>query len=783
MMMSDLVGGRAVSSLLCCASSFLAVAPAVGQPVAADQARLTATEGAPEPVSDIVVTATRRSERVSRVPLNIAASAQAKLDSQGVKDIADLARLTPSLQFVVNTGVTGGSSSQIAIRGIFSNVGASTTGVYIDDTPIQVRNVLNTSGNAYPSIFDLDRVEVLRSPQGTLFGAGAEGGAIRFITVAPDLNKASGRARSELAFTESGSPSYEAGVAYGLPLVADRLAIRASAWYRRDGGYIDRLGTDGTTVIERNSNRIDTYAIRGTVGFALSDRLMITPSIFYQNMRADDRSQYWENISDPSNRKFRNGNAFRQPTLDKFLLSSLKIQYDISDISLILDTSYFYRRHRSRYDYSNFNSVIFFGSPYPPPGARPDATDNANMQHNFTQEVRIQSTESQPFNWVVGGFYGRNKQRAIQLSSGIGVDDALAPLGLSQEIIFGVPLVDGVYEFADDFAARDGQLAGFGEVSYEILNGLRLIAGVRLSRTRFSFIDHIGGPVNGGSTMARGVQREIPITPKFGISYQLDPDNFIYATSSKGFRIGGAQGPVSFLCKPDLAGLGYTSAPTQYQSDSVWSYEAGSKNSLLDGNIRLDVSVYYLKWRDIQHRIYLTNCGYSFVGNVGSATGRGIDFQSSFKPFNTLTLNAAISLNYIAFDKTISGSNGSIIARKGDSIGRIPLSILLSGQYELPLAEDRKPYVRADYQYRSRGRRPDPQSFGYDANIPRTPATHFVSLRAGITTPGWDISAFVDNLLNTHDGFERSHDTKTSPLYYNITFRPRTAGLTAVARF
>src|ERR1039457_5562671 len=189
-------------------------------------------------LQEITVTAQRRSEDINKVPINITAYSEAQLDDQGVHQIDDIARLTPDLQFTHTSGAAGNNSSNIAIRGVFSDVGAATTGIYIDDTPIQMRNVGYWNANAFPQVFDLECVEVLRGPQGTLFGAGAEGSAVRFITPDPGLSQYSGYARSEVAGTLSGDPSYELGAAVGGPIIQDQLGFRVSAWGRHDGGYL-----------------------------------------------------------------------------------------------------------------------------------------------------------------------------------------------------------------------------------------------------------------------------------------------------------------------------------------------------------------------------------------------------------------------------------------------------------------------------------------------------------------------------------------------------------------
>src|SRR5580698_9465969 len=197
-------------------------------------------------LEEIVVTATRREERLQDVPISVLAFSQAKLDEQGLKNIDDLARLSPGLNFQRNGMTANGNyndeGSDINIRGVDSTAGTSTTGIYIDDTPIQVRQLGVGSINAFPALFDLDRVEVLRGPQGTLFGAGAEGGVVRFISPEPDLDKMSAYARIDAADIDGGAPSYQVVGAFGAPLIDGVLAFRASVSFEREGGWVDRVG-------------------------------------------------------------------------------------------------------------------------------------------------------------------------------------------------------------------------------------------------------------------------------------------------------------------------------------------------------------------------------------------------------------------------------------------------------------------------------------------------------------------------------------------------------------
>src|SRR3981081_1647454 len=199
-------------------------------------------------LEEIVVTATRHEESLSKVPISVSAYTKDSMDIKGIKDIGDVARFTPGGAF------DAGQTNQISIRGISSTGGSGTTGIYIDDVPIQVRNLGFNADDAFLKIFDLDRVEVLRGPQGTLFGAGSEGGTVRYITTQPSLTKTSIYSRAEFSSTQGGDPSYEAGVAVGGPLVQDKFGARLSVWYRKDGGWIDRIDPVTLATVDEKAN-------------------------------------------------------------------------------------------------------------------------------------------------------------------------------------------------------------------------------------------------------------------------------------------------------------------------------------------------------------------------------------------------------------------------------------------------------------------------------------------------------------------------------------------------
>jgi len=241
-------------------------------------------------VEEIVVTAQKRSELLTKVPISVTAIDQETLDKEGAKSMADVARLVPGLS--LQTSDSEGNTN-ISIRGIVSDTGAQTTGVYIDETPVQARQEVVAS-NPYPKVFDLDHIEVLKGPQGTLFGAGSEGGTVRFLTPDPSLSTYSGFVHTDVAGTDGGAPSYEGGAAIGGPIVDGILGFRASIWEREDGGYINRVNpvTGGETATDANAenSKVGHFALK----YAPNDELILSASLYFQEVHQNDRSFYWE---------------------------------------------------------------------------------------------------------------------------------------------------------------------------------------------------------------------------------------------------------------------------------------------------------------------------------------------------------------------------------------------------------------------------------------------------------------------------------------------------------
>lgn len=744
-------------------------------------------DGADDTV-DIVVTATRQSESISRVPLSISAITQDSLDAKGIRSFDDVARFSPGITFDRNAF---GTQSTVSIRGISSNIGAGTVGVYVDDTPIQTRSIGYSSTNLYPQLFDLERVEVLRGPQGTLFGAGSMGGTIRFITPEPDLSGLKAYGRAELGTIDGGGINYEAGAALNIPLVADRMALRVSVSHRHDGGWIDRVDQNTGETIDKNANYQNSLVMRAALSMALTETITVTPSVLFQKTRLNDAYSYWDALSDAGSQQFRSGQSLGQPDKERFALPALKIAIEGRGFDVISNTSYFWRRHTAKTDYTNLIAGIYFDANRIP--GMPDYTSFAvmdNRYRSFTQELRLQSQDANArFTWVAGLFYSTLTQHALENIVDPQFDDVFALLGTTIEEATGHSLVNGTDSLVADFRTRDKQVAAFGEVSYELVEGLRARAGLRYSHNKFSSTNYLTGPFNYATSLDVGSGKEKPLTPKFNLTWQIDPGNMVYATVSKGFRVGGVNPSVSTQCGADLANRGYDQAPTSYNSDSLWSYEAGAKSRLFGGKGQVAASVFRVDWKNIQQNVYLPGCALQFTDNLGEARSQGFDLEINQK-LGSFTFNAAVGYTNSKFSRSILGSviagtaDRRIVVRKGNALQSQPWTVVLGGQFDYEIAQA-DGYVRADYNYRggsalTAGR--DPRTSSFNANALDPYPTNTVNVRAGITTAGIDLSVFANNLLNDHPRL--SHYAEGGdPIFRETTLTPRTVGVTASYRY
>lgn len=785
------------------------------------QAYSAGTDETTGPLQEIVVTATRHEESLSKVPISVTAMTQEALDVRGVKDFQDVARFTPGVD-IDNSG-----TNNISIRGIASSGGAGTTGIYLDDTPIQIRALAFNPDEALPKSFDIERIEVLRGPQGSLFGAGSEGGTVRYITTQPSLTKSSIYSREEFSSTQGGEPSYEAGVAGGTPIIDGTLGVRASVWYRRDGGYIDRIDPVTLATAEKNANYDQTMLIRLAAVWAPSEHITVTPSYYYQERYRNDVENYWPLYSNPSKDRYISANPEQRSAPDRFYLPALKIEVDLGATKLISNTSYYHRQEQTGYDGTLYNLSFyqtFLGPNFSllqpllidgtgvhlPAGATnyrsPASVDNG--QQNFTQEIRLQSNDpAARLIWTAGLFFSQNRQRYLeQIHDPLLNQLTQATTGADYGATFtdangNAVSFDPRYPNDSYFLltnAKDQQLAAYGEGTYSFTDELKLTLGARYSRSKYSFTSLTGGPQLFLAPQTVGADKnDNSFTPKLSFSYQMDPRNLYYFTYAKGFRPGGGNNPIPYAaCGVDFTNLGIAGAPKTFDSDTVNSFEVGAKNNF-DNRVKIASSIYYIRWNNIQQTVVPPICQISFISNLGQAVAKGMDIQAEIALTDRFTVELATGYTDARYtkDSRLTPSENPPVVTKGDAVtGQsnqpgAPFTATIGLEYKFSVF-DHASFIRVDDEFQSRAKWPSPSQDSttqqFDAANYTLSSTNFASARAGMSFGAWQVAAFVDNLTDTHTvtnyNWTIDPGDGESRLQRQFTFRPRTIGLSFTYR-
>lgn len=700
------------------------------QDVAAAQA--SAGDPAVDP-SEIVVTANRRSESVQNVPLSITALSSQALEQRAATSFFDYGTSVPNLAF--GTTAEGVSSSRtLAIRGIADK---NTTAFYIDDTPV--------SESLDPKIVDVARIEVLRGPQGTLYGARSMGGAVRLITTQPDADEFDARIHASIATTDhTDRPDYSIDGAANIPVVQDKIGLRVVGLHEYDAGYFTRTygPQGGPTTTVKNVGRSVTDGASAAMLLKLSDNLSVTPRVLYQKTSyngfpfADVATQ---SSSEPViliPASFDQHRDFNIPesSRDEWYLATLDMKLTTSLGALTSATSYFHRNTQDTEDGTDFIAFAYgLTTPLPAP---------VTIQYpvrEFAQEFRFVSDFHGPFQLVAGLFYSRNSSQRYYPPNIIpGLDAATGG-------VFGTDL-----NIAQLESSVQKDYAAYAEGTLEVLNGLKAIAGARFYKIETTSSLVGDGIVLGGPTsIPAQTRKDTGIQPKFSLQYQISPGNQIFATAAKGFRPGGINGviPDTSGCPEDLAQLGLTAQDTTfYRPDSVWSYEVGAKTTMLDRRLTADASAFRIDWDNIQQVIGL-QCGFTFRGNAGKARSQGIELEITARLFEGFSLDAGFGYTDAKFLTTPPGTE----FQKGGRVPQVPkYTFTAAADYAFPISESVRGFGHLDYRYVS-----DSLSVlnsGKDANgivIPRIrPSYNIIDLRAGVSFGRNEVALFAKNLTN-----------------------------------
>jgi outer membrane receptor protein involved in Fe transport len=347
----------------------------------------------------------------------------------------------------------------------------------------------------------------------------------------------------------------------------------------------------------------------------------------------------------------------------------------------------------------------------------------------------------------------------------------------------------------------DEQSALFGDATLKIAESWSFTAGVRVSHMEYSgdlvyygpFLSPTSGPLT--PLAVTGSNSENPITPKAVLNFKPDPDELFYLSAAKGYRPGGINGPLSSICGADLTLIGLSAGPQNYAADSLWSYELGSKNSLLGGRMQINASGFVIDWNNIQQAVYLPDCGQNFVENLGKVRSVGGELEIQTRPIEPLLMDLSVAHVDAKYTGTVCAgisactgpdSTSSPVVTKGDRLPGAPWTMLVSAEYAFPAIDARKPYLRLDYQLTTAqtALQPaqDPNNGVSDPTYTGLPETKTLALRAGLRFSGFDLSVYGQNLTNSHPVLSHTRDTEFSDLFYEHTLRPRTVGITVTYR-
>jgi iron complex outermembrane receptor protein len=725
-------------------------------------------------IDEIIVTARKRDESIQSVPASINALSASDLEAEEIRNLSDLARSVPGLTFNGASGADEGDK-RIFIRGLSSLTPFPTVGVYFDDASVSNGNVsIGFGGEFEPVVLDLQRVEVLKGPQGTLYGGSAMGGAIKLVSNQPNLENYQFRSGLELATTDGGEPTYEARETVNIPVVKDLAAFRTSVMYRSDGGWINRvpdglyqvigqgLSPSPNVISQGGANRAETVAARASLLVAPTETLSITPSVLYQRNQSDAQSIFWPNLP-----HFEQSNVLPEPVSDEVLMSILTIAKHFDGLDFTSISSDYRREQAQIQDYT-----IFFGTIIPAFLPLKSPGNNYSDVRSFSQELRIASSDQAArLKYVAGLYFQRERTGVIDLDFILG--SGLTTAGLPPDI-----------GFYGNESLHTRQLAAFGEVTYSIYTNLDLTVGGRYFQIRQSHNRLANGAFNGGLTTDHADSSENGVSPKVSLSYNIAANNLIYATADKGFRPGGVNATVPVdLCAADLAHLGVTNLPPGYDSDSLWNYEIGSKNRFADGKILANVTLFYMDWSKIQQSVNLPTCGFAFNANTGSAVSKGGEFEFRVALPGGLKLGTAGTYN----DAVITQAAANTGTQVGNRLLDAPKwTFNLNAAYRAQMHDAKAVFARADYQWvgnqvlslsqtlvTSGGVLPNPGLL--------QPSYNQLNTDIGIESSDWTVRLFSVNLLNKHPLLQYN----ASPTGQTVaqSLRPRTVGVNFEYRF
>ena len=794
------------------ASGLACLMPLTALAQAAAAAASPAASAPSNEISRVVITAQKRKEDIRDVPLAVSVMSGEQLQQQQISTVEDLTRNIPNISFSTQGGPGLGT---VEIRGVSSQAGSAVVSVYLDDVSLTTRN-LYSQGTAEPRFFDLQDAEVLRGPQGTLYGASSLGGTIKFISKQPDLKFFSASTTDTVSWTQDGGLNYEAQGIVNVPLISGRMALRLGVEHGHESGYIDQVDRTTLQRIAKDINHDDYTVVKAALRADLGGGWSVTPAIFTQQTNTGDIDATYAATQDgtPLGR-YQTSKTVREPGHDLLVVPSATVSGDMSFGNFTGVLSGYKRRFNRIQDGTSINdpsyAVINPNDPAPPPANVQqliDALDGLSSQVQLTNridqtalELRMTSKDydpkgSNPFTWI-GGIYAQDAVTSVYDNEPIpGVLAAFAAAGIDPADPAAFAGFPG--EFANDdsyYSVRhyhDKQQSVFGELTYHVGPKLAVTAGLReLHATqKFTrealplFYDSQDPLTPGYGGQAPHDKKWNATTPSFKLNWEVDPDSSVYANASKGFRLGGFNRPVpdTPIVDANLVKLGLPAGlPDAFEPDSLWSYEVGNKLDLADHRMTLNIAAFLLKWKNIQQDINLSDAGFDYEVNAGNATSYGVEMELKARVTPELTMSTSIGFTHATFDHDTTAfgtaDDGALNVRKGDWVQGVPrASASLGADYHWALNDSVNAFVRGNGQWTGKSHGTVLRD---DADYRR--ASYFTADAAtGLNWDKWEVTLFVKNLTNTHVAVQHPKVQNVSEIYY---LRPRTLGVTANYEF
>ena len=743
---------------------------------------LAANQTWAQAIEEIIVTATKRETSLQDTAMSITAIGEFELQRIGAEGIFDYGVKIPNLGFS-NEADGRFNSGSPAIRGVAGGGVIGATGFYIDDIPVP--EYMN------PRVSDISRVEVLRGPQGTLYGARSMGGTVRVITKQANTDELDGYLRTSISDIKQGDINWRVDGNVNAPIVEGVLGVRALLYYAQNSGVFDRVHIDGSNrpAFDTVEDIDDDEFYGGSVAFVwnATDNITIKPRFMYQRTNSDNLP-----LADlsPGNFDVPRHNNIEEPGEEEWWLGSVTVNIDTGFGEIVSTTAKFDRDVKEFEDQTGTLDGLLFAADGLPEPHIPSFVYELEEDTSFVHETRlIADFGDLPFAGVamtLGVFY-EDREHILDYPPSFAPGINAQFTGILNAILTGivpgfpVPVPPGllgsdlVFQTYDDKDTEE--IAVFGELTFRLSDSLRLTAGARWSETTIDFSADRNGFVNGGPAIVMPPTRSSSrVVPKVLMELDVNEDLLVYGSAAKGFRVGGVNMPIpAAFCAQELADLGISNEDVAtFDSDSLWNFELGMKSSWFDERLNLNVSAFNISWSDTLQTNRLA-CGFQYVANSGSAENKGVEIELEAAPVEGL--NISMGLGYT--DAKITQGDALIGTVEGDRILQVPeVTFNAAAEYNFPLVSGWEGYVRGDYSYYDDSL----SANNVSGTIPPRVRDSFelLNFRIGAVQAGsWDVALFVKNATNDHANLSdnRSIAAEKPGRPRIVTNRPRSFGV------